>query len=52
MLKAWSITTTVRNPERIRDFLIALKPLVGKEWNNYNQENYKKRDFCFKQGRI
>ncbi len=42
MLKAWSITTTVRNPERIRDFLIALKPLVGKEWNNYNQENYQK----------
>lgn len=42
MLKAWSITTTVRNPERLRDFLIALQPLIGKEWNNANQENYQK----------
>jgi len=42
MLKAWSITTTVRNPERLRDFLVALQPLVGKEWNNENQENYQK----------
>lgn len=42
MSKAWSITTTVRNPERLRDFLIALQPLVGKQWNNDNQENYQK----------
>lgn len=42
MLKAWSITTTVRNPERLRDFLVALQPLIGKEWNNQNQENYQK----------
>lgn len=42
MSKAWSITTTVRNPERLRDFLVALQPLVGKEWNNKNQENYQK----------
>lgn len=42
MLKAWSITTTVRNPERLRDFLVALKPLVNHEWNNENQENYQK----------
>lgn len=42
MSKAWSITTTVRNPERLRDFLITLQPLVGKQWNNENQENYQK----------
>ncbi len=42
MLKAWSITTTVRNPERLRDFLIALKPLAGKSWAPNNQENYQK----------
>ncbi len=42
MPKAWSITTTVRNPERLRDFLVALQPLVGKQWNNENQENYQR----------
>jgi hypothetical protein len=42
MLKAWSITTTVRNPERLRDFLIALQPLENQEWNNANQEKYQK----------
>ena len=42
MLKAWSITTTVRNPERLRDFLVALQPLVGKVWNSENQINYQK----------
>lgn len=42
MLKAWSITTTVRNPERLRDFLVALKPLENKTWDHSNQENYQK----------
>ena len=42
MLKAWSITTTVRNPERLRDFLVALKPLENTTWDNSNQENYQK----------
>lgn len=42
MLKAWSITTTVRSPERLRDFLIALKPLENQPWDNANQENYQK----------
>lgn len=42
MLKAWSITTTVRNPERLRDFLVALKPLENKSWNKSNQETYQK----------
>ena len=42
MLKAWSITTTVRNPERLRDFLIALKPLENKPWGKDSQEKYQK----------
>lgn len=42
MLKAWSITTTVRNPERLRDFLVALKPLENTTWDNSNQESYQK----------
>lgn len=42
MLKAWSITTTVRNPERLRDFLIAIKPLENRTWNNSSQESYQK----------
>lgn len=42
MLKPWSITTTVRNPERLRDFLIALQPLVHRPWNKENQEKYQK----------
>ena len=42
MLKAWSITTTVRNPERLRDFLVAFKPLEDKTWDSTNQENYQK----------
>ncbi len=42
MSKAWSITTTVRNPERLRDFLVAFKPLENKVWNNDTQESYQK----------
>jgi len=42
MLKAWSITTTVRNPERLRDFLIAFQPLENKVWNKDTQESYQK----------
>lgn len=42
MLKAWSITTTVRNPERLRDFLIAVKPLENKPWDKASQESYQK----------
>lgn len=42
MLKAWSITTTVRNPERLRDFLIAVKPLENKTWDKASQESYQK----------
>ncbi len=37
MKKPWSISTTVRNPERLRDFLRVLKTLEGKEFNEDNQ---------------
>jgi adenine-specific DNA-methyltransferase len=40
MLKPWSITTTVRNPERMRSFLKVLKELEGQEWTKENQEKY------------
>ncbi|MCA9360948.1 AlwI family type II restriction endonuclease [Candidatus Kaiserbacteria bacterium] len=42
MLKAWSITTTVRNPERLRDFLVVTKLLENKPWDKANQANYQK----------
>lgn len=42
MLKTWSISTTVRNPERLRAFLVALQPLVGKDWNRDSQKEYQK----------
>lgn len=42
MLKAWSITTTVRNPERLRDFLVAFEPLENSVWNKDTQESYQK----------
>ena len=37
MKKPWSITTTLRNPERFEDFLIVIKELDGQEWNEENQ---------------
>ena len=43
MKKPWSITTTLRNPERLRDFLIVLKDIEGEEWNLETQKNIK---FC------
>ncbi|MBU1088495.1 AlwI family type II restriction endonuclease [Patescibacteria group bacterium] len=42
MSKPWSITTTVRNPERLRDFLITLQALIDRPWNKENQEKYQK----------
>jgi len=42
MKKPWSITTTVRNPDRLRDFLRALRPLENEIWNESSQENYQK----------
>jgi len=40
MKKPWSISTTVRNPERLRDFLSVLKQLEGLPFNSENQINY------------
>ena len=40
MKKPWSVTTTVRNPDRLRDFLTVLQKLENSEWNNENQKKY------------
>lgn len=40
MKKPWSITTTLRNPERLRDFLIVLKNIEGEAWNLETQKKY------------
>lgn len=40
MKKPWSISTTVRNPERLRDFLKVLKILEGQPFNSDNQIKY------------
>jgi len=39
-MRLWSVTTTVRNPERIRSFLTVLKELEGNIWNDDNQKHY------------
>lgn len=39
-MKLWSISTTVRNPYRLKDFLYSLRDLDGKEWNNKTQIQY------------
>lgn len=39
-MKPWSITTTVRNPERIRSFLSILKKMEGQIWDRPNQKKY------------
>lgn len=40
MLKPWSITTTIRNPERLKDILIVLTKLEGKSWNIESQKTF------------
>ena len=40
MRKPWSISTTVRNPERLREFLKVLKTLEGQKFDEANQEKY------------
>lgn len=42
MKKPWSITTTVRNPLRIKDFLSAASELCGKTWDKETQKEYQK----------
>jgi hypothetical protein len=39
-MRLWSVSTTVRNPERIRSFLKVLKELYGETWNNATQKRY------------
>ena len=39
-MRLWSVSTTVRNPERIRTFLKVLKELEGEIWNNKTQKRY------------
>jgi len=36
----WSISTTVRNPERLQNFLKVLKKIEGEIWNNETQRKY------------
>ena len=36
-MKTWSISTTVRNPERIPDFTEAIEAIVGRDWNKDTQ---------------
>ena len=38
--KIWSLSTTVRNPERIFNFLKELQKLEGKIWDIENQKNF------------
>ncbi len=33
-LKSWSISTTVRSPDRLCGFLFMLASMEGEEWNN------------------
>lgn len=40
MIKPWSISTTVRNPDRLKDFLKVLVELEGEVFNEENQINY------------
>lgn len=40
MKKPWSISTTVRNPERLRDFLKVLKKLEEQSFDRNNQIKY------------
>ena len=40
MRKPWSISTTVRNPERLREFLRVLKKLEGEPFSTENQIKY------------
>lgn len=40
MKKPWSISTTVRNPDRLRGFLRVLKELEGQPFNSKNQIKY------------
>ena len=39
-MKAWSISTTIRNPERIPDFVKVAERIEGRAWDNQTQEDF------------
>jgi hypothetical protein len=39
-MKTWSISTTVRNPERIPDFAAAIQPFIGMTWDKHRQVEF------------
>ncbi len=39
-MRFWSVSTTVRNPERIRSFLKVLKEMEGEFWTKETQKKY------------
>ncbi len=39
-MKTWSISTTIRNPERIPEFMKAVEPIVGSKWNHETQTEF------------
>ena len=43
MKKVWSISTTLRNPERLRNFLVTLKEMEGKVWDKEAQLEFQIR---------
>ena len=43
MKKIWSISTTLRNPERLRNFLITLKEMQGVVWDKDAQVEFQTR---------
>ena len=43
LIKPWSISTTVRNPERLRGFLGVLAQMEGAEWNRPAQMEFQIR---------
>lgn len=43
MKKIWSISTTIRNPERLRNFLITLKEMQGVVWDKEAQIEFQIR---------
>ena len=43
MEKLWSISTTVRNPDRLRNFLLTLKEIENIEWNKDSQKEFQIR---------
>ena len=43
MEKLWSISTTVRNPDRLRNFLLTLKEIEDIEWNKDSQKEFQIR---------